>query len=143
MTGVTLLDASLVALPSHQRPMNWTQDPGMTKYAHATGYSFKVYALVYVTTFDDVLMLDSDNLPLQNPEGLFSSPQYLTNGNSFWPDWWQRSRTEPIPHSLDVDPFAYNTFGLPAPWEDGAEPMTATESGMLMLDRSACCPAAR
>ncbi|KAL3146379.1 hypothetical protein ABBQ32_003064 [Trebouxia sp. C0010 RCD-2024] len=135
MTGVTLLDASLVALPPHQRPMNWTQDLGMTKYAHATGYSFKVYALVHVTTFDDVLMLDSDNLPLQNPEGLFSSPQYLTNGNSFWPDWWQRSRTEPIPYLLDVDPFAYNTFGLPAPWEIGADPMTATESGMLMLDR--------
>lgn len=141
MTGVTLLDASLVALPPHHRPMNWTQELGVAKYAHATGFSFKAYALAFVTTFDEVLMLDSDNLPLQNPEGLFSSSQYLTKGNSFWPDWWQRSRTQLIPFSLDVDPFAYYTFGLPAPWEIGAHPMSATESGMLLLDRSACCSA--
>ena len=137
MTGVTLLDASLVQLPSHHRPMNWTQELGMSKYVHATGYSFKAYALAFVTTFDEVLILDSDNLPLQNPEGLFSSPQYLKKGSSFWPDWWQRSKTQPIPFWLDVDPFAYNTFGLSAPWEVSSHPMTATESGTMMVDRSA------
>lgn len=137
MTDVTLLDASLVELPSHHRSMNWTQEIGVSKYTHATGFSFKAYALAFVTTFDEVLVLDSDNLPLQNPEGLFSSPQYLNKGSSFWPDWWQRSRTQQIPFWLDVDPFAYNTFGLAAPWEVSTHPMTATESGTMMLDRSA------
>ena len=137
MTGVTLLDASLVQLPSHHRPMNWTQEIGVTKYVHATGFSFKAYALAFVTTFDEVLILDSDNLPLQNPERLFSSPQYLQKGSSFWPDWWQRSKTQTIPFWLDVDPFAYNTFGLSAPWEVSTHPMTATESGTMLVDRSA------
>ena len=141
MTGVTLLDASLVQLPSHHRPMNWTQEIGVSKYVHATGFSFKAYTLAFVTTFDEALILDSDNLPLQNPEGLFSSPQYLKTGNSFWPDWWQRSKTQTIPFWLDVDPFAYNTFGLSAPWEATTHPLTATESGTMLIDRSAC-PAA-
>lgn len=138
MTGVTLVDASLVSLPSHHRPMNWTQDIGMSKYTHATGFSFKAYVLAFVTTFDEVLLLDSDNLPLLNPEGLFSSPQYLKRGSSFWPDFWQRTRTQDIPFLLDVDPFAYNTFGIPAPWEVSNHPMNATESGTMIIDRSAC-----
>lgn len=136
MTNVTLVDASLITLPSHHRPMNWTQSFGQAKYVHATGYSFKAYVLAFVTKFDEVLVLDSDNLPLQNPEALFDSPQYLKKGSSFWPDWWQRSRTQQIPFFLDVDPFAYTTFGLQAPWEISDHPMTATESGTMMLDRS-------
>ena len=138
MDGITLLDASTAQLPSHHRPLNWTQELGIEKYKHPTGYSFKAYVLAFVTTFDEVLVLDSDNLPLQNPEGLFSSLQYLKKGCSFWPDWWQRSKTQTIPFWLDVDPFAYNTFGLAAPWEVTDHPMTATESGTMMLDRSAC-----
>ncbi len=136
MSNVMLVDASLISLPSHHRPMNWTQVFGQAKYAHATGYSFKAYVLAFVTKFDEVLVLDSDNLPLQNPEALFESPQYLKKGSSFWPDWWQRSRTQQIPFFLDVDPFAYSTFGLQAPWEVSDHPMTATESGTMMLDRS-------
>ncbi len=136
MSNVTLVDASLISLPSHHRPMNWTQVFGQAKYVHATGYSFKAYVLAFVTKFDEVLVLDSDNLPLQNPEALFESPQYLKKGSSFWPDWWQRSRTQQIPFFLDVDPFAYSTFGLQAPWEVSDHPMTATESGTMMLDRS-------
>lgn len=135
MSDVTLVDASLITLPLHHRPMNWTQVFGQAKYVHATGYSFKAYVLAFVTKFDEVLVLDSDNLPLQNPEALFESPQYLKKGSSFWPDWWQRSRTQQIPFFLDVDPFAYNTFGLQAPWEVSDHPMTATESGTMMLDR--------
>ena len=137
MGGVALLDASLAQLPSHHRPLNWTQELGIEKYKHPTGYSFKAYVLAFVTTFDEALVLDSDNLPLQNPEGLFSSLHYLKKGCSFWPDWWQRSKTQTIPFWLDVDPFAYNTFGLSAPWELTHHPMTATESGTMMLDRSA------
>lgn len=137
MDNVSLVDASLIQLPSHHRPMNWTQTFSLAKYVHATGFSFKAYVLAFVTKFDEVLVLDSDNLPLQNPEGLFESPQYLKKGSSFWPDWWQRTKTQQIPFFLDVDPYAYNTFGLQAPWEISDHPMTATESGTMMLDRLA------
>ena len=139
LSNITLTDASLIPLPAHHRPMNWTQVFGQAKYKHATGYSFKAYVLAFVTNFDEVLLLDSDNLPLQNPEALFESAQYRKQGNSFWPDWWQRTKTQQVPFFLDVDPFAYNTFGLQAPWEIDDQPMNVTESGTMLLDRSAAC----
>ena len=35
-----------------------------------------------------VLMLDSDNLPLTDPTYLFSEPAYKASGSLFWPDFW-------------------------------------------------------
>ena len=107
--GVTLIDASLTDLPPQHRPMQWNQTFKPEKYKHATGYSFKAYALAFATTFDEVLVLDADNVPLLNPEPLFESAQYRQKGNTFWPDWWQRTKTQAVPFALDIDPFAYQT----------------------------------
>ncbi|MCP4262047.1 MAG: FkbM family methyltransferase [Planctomycetes bacterium] len=49
------------------------------------GWELKPYALIH-STFEEVLYLDSDNVPVQNPEFLFQSPQYLETGAIFWPD---------------------------------------------------------
>ena len=107
--GVSLIDASLTALPPQHRPMQWNQTFSLEKYKHATGYSFKAYALTFATTFDEVLIMDADNVPLLNPEPLFESAQYRQKGSTFWPDWWQRTKTQTIPFDLDIDPYAYQT----------------------------------
>ena len=107
--GVTLIDASLTDLPPQHRAMQWNQTFKPEKYKHATGYSFKAYALAFATTFDEALVMDADNVPLLNPEPLFESAQYRQNGNTFWPDWWQRTKTQAVPFALDIDPFAYQT----------------------------------
>ncbi len=48
----------------------------------------KVFALLH-SRFREVLLLDSDSLPLRDPAALFASPQYLRDGNLFWPDVWR------------------------------------------------------
>ena len=89
--------------------MQWNQTFKLDKYKHATGYSFKAYVLAFVTSFDEALILDADNLPLLNPESLFETTQYRQKGNTFWPDWWKKTNTNTLPFELDVDPFAYHT----------------------------------
>ncbi len=70
-------------------------------------------------------MLDSDNLPLRNPEYLFGSPEYLQSGSLFFPDWWDMSEW--------VKPEAYTAFGLNFP--GSLTPTLAAESGQLLLNR--------
>lgn len=47
----------------------------------------KVAALLHCS-FQEVLLLDSDNLPLVDPAYLFDDPLYQQHGNLFWPDFW-------------------------------------------------------
>ena len=72
-------------------------------------------------------MLDSDNLPLRNPEYLFESREYLSSGSLFFSDWWDILEW--------VKPEAYTAFGLQFPGYGGAT--LAAESGQLLLNRSA------
>ena len=70
-------------------------------------------------------MLDSDNLPLRNPEYLFESAEYRGSGSLFFSDWWD---------ILDwVKPEAYTAFGLQYP--SFSRPTLAAESGQLLLNR--------
>ncbi|KAL7412809.1 mannosyltransferase putative-domain-containing protein [Mrakia frigida] len=50
--------------------------------------NFQIKALAILqSTFSEVLYLDSDNLPLQDPAVLFDSPLYTDGGRAvFWPD---------------------------------------------------------
>lgn len=41
-----------------------------------------------------VLLLDADNLPLANPERLFSSDEYRHTGALFFPDWCEKHHFE-------------------------------------------------
>ena len=74
-TGLSLIDVSDVKLPKHHRQNNSIKS-----------YVIKAVAL-YATSFDEVLMLDSDNIPLVDPTTLFDEPSYLATGNAFWPDF--------------------------------------------------------
>jgi hypothetical protein len=48
-------------------------------------WEMKPFAIAY-SRFEEVLYLDADNVPIQNPEFLFSRPEYLETGALFWPD---------------------------------------------------------
>ncbi|CAI5737440.1 unnamed protein product [Hyaloperonospora brassicae] len=58
----------------------------------ATGFHVKPYA-VYYSSFDNVLLLDADNLPAKDPTYLFDEPEFLRTGAVFWPDYWQPSNS--------------------------------------------------
>lgn len=75
--------------------------------------------------------MDSDNLPLRNPEYLFQSREYLRSGSLFFSDWWDILEW--------VKPEAYTSFGLQFPGY--AKATLAAESGQLLLNR--CCEEAK
>jgi hypothetical protein len=93
-----------------------------------TSWVAKVHALCWVTSFQQVLLLDSDNLPVQDPEVLFEDPEFRNNGFLIWPDFW---------HNLWMEPAVYRLLNLSVPWEVNPKGFLAAESGQMMLDRSA------
>lgn len=54
------------------------------------GYQYKSLALL-LTTFNDILYLDSDNIPLVSLDTMLQNPNYQKTGFVSWPDFWKRS----------------------------------------------------
>ena len=94
-------------------------------------YMGKVFSLL-LSDFRYVILLDADCMPTQDPQVLFDTPQFLTNGNLFWPDAWEGT----------VRDDAFDSVGLQY---KGARDVINqgkgflprdTESGQLVLDRA-------
>lgn len=86
------------------------------------GWELKVYSALY-SPFEEVLFLDADNAPVfQNPENLFSQPEYVEHGSCFWPDY----------ENWDLSPGVWKVFGI--------EPRNeaAFESGQFMVHKGKC-----
>lgn len=54
------------------------------------GFQFKMLA-VLSSRFENVMYLDSDNLPARNPDGIFESDLYKKHQMILWPDAWART----------------------------------------------------
>jgi alpha 1,2-mannosyltransferase len=61
-----------------------------------------------------IIMLDSDNVPVRDPSFLLESGQYLRTGSLFWPDFWSGEWTwgsisswHPIWRILQLNPKEY------------------------------------
>jgi hypothetical protein len=89
----------------------------------AGGWELKSYALMY-NAFEEVLLIDADNMVVRNPEYLFETVQYKKTGAILWPDQEEHTlaRTNPIWNLCEV---RYRH-----------EP--AVESGQLMADKRRC-----
>ena len=85
------------------------------------GWELKAYALVH-SAFDEVLLLDADNVPVRDPTFLFESAPYRATGALFWPDY----ATKPGPAIL------WRALGIRRP----AEP--EFESGQILVDKRRC-----
>lgn len=53
-------------------------------------FMYKLVALIF-SSFEEVLLLDSDNIPLRDPAELFESEQYVSTGSLLWMDFWRGS----------------------------------------------------
>jgi hypothetical protein len=102
-----------------------SRTPHYHPQAPISGYATKVHALCYVTRFRHVLYLDSDALPVLQPEKFFELRQYAAHGNLFWPDNF-------VQHIMQ--PNFYLRHGIRPPWELDAS-FLSTESGQIVLDR--------
>lgn len=66
------------------------------------GFQLKSLALL-ASSFQNVLLLDSDNIPINNPDYVFESKVFKDYGMIVWPDYWAR-----VTH-----PGYYQVAGLP------------------------------
>ncbi len=86
---------------------------------------FQLKALaILLSSFESVVYLDSDCMPLHDPSNLLSAEPYLSTGLVTWPDYWKATE----------DPVFYRIAGLPA-FPTGV-PARATESGQLLVSKS-------
>ncbi|DBA03546.1 TPA: hypothetical protein N0F65_011447 [Lagenidium giganteum] len=93
--------------------------------SRATGYHVKPHA-VYYSSFDQVLLLDTDNLPARDPTYLFGEPEFQETGAMFWPDFWQ------------PDNSMFKVTKVALVWQlTGIEyvDMFEQESGQVLIDR--------
>jgi FkbM family methyltransferase len=59
------------------------------------GWELKSYALLQ-SRFEEILLLDADNVAVRNPEFLFATKEYRETGAIFWPDYRRLGRRRPI-----------------------------------------------
>jgi hypothetical protein len=85
------------------------------------GWELKPYAIIH-SPFQEVMLLDADNVPVLNPEFLFETPQFRKTGAIFWPDREHFSASHPI----------WNLCGVP--YRDEPE----CETGQIMVNKAKC-----
>uniref|UniRef100_H3GWP8 Glycosyltransferase family 71 protein n=1 Tax=Phytophthora ramorum TaxID=164328 RepID=H3GWP8_PHYRM len=85
----------------------------------------KVHA-IYHSSFDRVLFLDADNVPVRDPTFLFESPEFVKTGAIFWPDFWHPGYT-----IFGIHENSLLWEFLDMPYVD----MFEQESGQLVVDR--------
>ena len=87
-----------------------------------THYQLKVLAMLF-SSFDRILFLDSDCIPLYDPSILLTSDPFTTYGLVSWPDYWIATE----------DPAFYEIAGLPE-FPEGL-PLRSSESGQLLFSK--------
>ena len=85
------------------------------------GWEIKPYAMTQCR-FDEVLLLDADNVPVRDPTYLFDSSEYAAAGAAFWPDYGRLSPDHPIWRICRV------------PFRDEPE----FETGQVLVDKARC-----
>jgi hypothetical protein len=85
------------------------------------GWELKSFAMLH-TPFEEVLLLDADNVPVADPTYLFDEPEYQRLGAIFWPDG---TRTPPDAPQWRIFNVAYRD-----------EP--EQESGQVLIDKRKC-----
>lgn len=63
--------------------------PEITKKIALGGYQYKSLLLM-VSSFENVLLLDSDCFVIRNPDDIFNTEPFTTQGMVVWPDYWRR-----------------------------------------------------
>lgn len=124
------------------------------------GYQFKSLALI-TSSFEDILLLDADNIPLQPLDKIFDSDIYKSAGLILWPDFWRRT-TMPLFYEIAGMPYNKNkrvrnnfdditppevytkdmTDFSDVPFHDmeGTLPDPSTESGQLLISKGKHIP---
>lgn len=96
-------------------------DTSLQSGAPKSGWELKSYSIVH-SSFEEVLYLDADNMPVKDPTYLFETKEYLSNGAVFWPDYGRLACDDPIWSVCGVE------------YQDEPE----FESGQILVNKSKC-----
>jgi ADP-heptose:LPS heptosyltransferase len=89
-------------------------------------YGLKPYAILHAS-FRELLWLDADQVPVQDPTFLFDTPQFKETGAVFWPDYYRFDANNPIWRYTNI------------PYRDEPE----VQGGELLIDKNRCWKALR
>lgn len=114
----------------HTDPAVRMQSPLLDEHPYLTVRSFrgvwiKAFAILQ-SSFEEVLCLDADNMPIQPLEPLFEAPEYRGAGAVFWPDL---DRTRSTSDEL------FRVFGVTT---EALKRGFEFESGQILLDKRRC-----
>jgi alpha 1,2-mannosyltransferase len=77
------MNAKCIVLTDIMRSPNSTYEPEKK----LERFQFKLFSMLF-SSFDNVLWLDTDSVPLHDPSPLFESEPFLATGMLTWPDLW-------------------------------------------------------
>lgn len=64
-------------------------------------YTWKVFTMLF-SSFEEVLFLDADDIPIKNPDFVFDSKKYQETGAILWPDYWKHTGSPWLPYIIDI-----------------------------------------
>lgn len=106
-----------------------TMVPG-AKGVNLAGYQLKAFA-IRLSSFEEVLWLDSDNIPLRDPSYLFDAEPYASTGALFWKDYC---------NMISFRKETFGVFGLPEP-QDYVQPRPNKTTSSCLLYLPSVLPA--
>ena len=85
MLNINVIDLKELVFISH--PINYIKDK--------RNYQLKSAAML-ASQFEDILFLDTDNIPVKDPYLFFDLPEYKQFGLILWPDIWKTNPKNPV-----------------------------------------------
>ncbi|KHN94872.1 Alpha-mannosyltransferase [Metarhizium album ARSEF 1941] len=65
-------------------------------------YQWKVFTMLY-STFEEILFIDADSMPVKNPDSVFESAVFQSNGVILWPDYWTHTGSPWLPYLVGIN----------------------------------------
>ncbi|KAL8713231.1 MAG: hypothetical protein Q9220_002752 [cf. Caloplaca sp. 1 TL-2023] len=88
------------------------------------GYQLKISAILF-SAFEQLLFLDADNVPVQNPDRVFKAKGFVDTGVIMWPDYWKHTGAPELPYIV----------GLSSSRSEMLRNDQTAESGQLLWDK--------
>ncbi|RDW87751.1 putative alpha mannosyltransferase protein [Coleophoma crateriformis] len=86
-----------------------------------TKYQLKIFAMLF-SSFEELLFLDADNFPVENPDEIFVEEPYISQHMVLWPDYWNPT----------VSPYLNTVIGLD---KDVLTNRPTIEAGQILVSK--------
>lgn len=90
------------------------------------GYQLKISSILF-SSFEQILFLDGDNIPVRKPDEVFDSKSFMETGVVLWMDYWRHTGSPLLPYILGLTQEASDILIQ--------EQNKTVESGQLMWDK--------